>query len=57
MEFIPQWLVSVHDHIGEVGMVKELAFRSGICLRCFRSGVVREGDVITLISASPLDLI
>ncbi len=45
------------QQITEVGMVKALAFRSGICVRCFRSGVVREHDVITLISVSPLDLV
>ena len=45
------------QQITEPGMVKALVFKSGICVRCFRSGVIRENDRITLVEISPLDLI
>jgi MOSC domain-containing protein YiiM len=45
------------QQITEFGMVKALVFKSGICVRCFRSGVIRENDRIVLLDISPLDLI
>ena len=40
------------QQISEPGVVKALAGRSGICIRCFHSGVVRRGDPIIPISFS-----
>lgn len=36
----------------EAGVVKALVGRSGICVRCFHSGAVRQGDPIVLINLS-----
>lgn len=38
--------------ISEPGVVKALVGRSGICIRCFHSGVVRRGDQIIPITLS-----
>lgn len=45
------------QQITEPGMVKALAFHSGICVRCFRSGTIQVNDRITLLTISPIDLI
>ena len=39
--------------VSEHGMVKALGRRAGICVRCFRSGTIREGDPIVVIEESP----
>ena len=36
----------------EPGMVKALAYCGGICVRCFRSGVISENDVIEVLDVS-----
>lgn len=41
----------------EPGMVKALAYRSGICVRCFKSGVIHKNDRIILLNVSVLDAI
>ena len=38
--------------ISEPGVVKALAGRSGICIRCFDSGMIKQGDQIIPISLS-----
>ena len=40
------------QQISEPGMVKALAGRSGICIRCFHSGIFRQGDAIIPINIS-----
>ena len=40
------------QQISEPGVVKALVGRSGICIRCFHSGMVRRGDPVVLITIS-----
>lgn len=40
------------QQISEPGVVKALAGRSGICIRCFHSGMIKQGDHIIPISLS-----
>lgn len=43
--------------ITEPGMAKALVNRGGICVHCFKSGVIREGDRIAVIDLSPVRLL
>lgn len=40
--------------ITEAGMAKALVNRGGICVHCFKGGVIREGDRIAVIEVSPV---
>ncbi len=39
--------------VSEHGMAKALGRRAGICVRCIKSGIVREGDPIVVMEDSP----